>query len=128
MELHGADTANAHEARSNREELNISPLGNHLSPSRTQELLATAGSAQSLATDSGYQDDNTDNHSVHSELLERSSAVSREGDSEPAMHRSFSPLAGLALGFRYISVVAGEESLLLMRPHRQHHQFLGWIS
>ena len=117
MERHDPDPANAYGALIYREDLNTSPLDNRLASSQAQELLTTAGAVKSLATDSGYEDDNIDNHSVHSELLERrTSTISRDGDREPVMHRSFSPLAGLALGFRYISLVAEEETLLMTQP------------
>lgn len=99
MELHDPDTAIAYEALIFREGLT------------TRESLATAGATESLATDEGYEDDNLDHHSAHSELLERrASAVLREGDREPVMHRSFSPLAGLALGFRSVSLNAEREN------------------
>lgn len=108
MELHDPDIAKAYETLIYREELNPSPLNNHLSSSRTQEFIETAQAAEAPAIDLAYEDDAVDNHSAHSQLLERrGSGVSRKEDHEPAMHRSFSPLAGLALGFRYMSLVAG---------------------
>ena len=110
MELHDPDIAKAYETLIYREELNPFPLDNHLSSTQTQEIFETAQAAEAPATDSGNEYEAVDNHSAHSQLLERrGSGVSRKEDHEPAMHRSFSPLAGLALGFRYTSLVAGEK-------------------
>lgn len=101
MELHDPDTVNVYEALIYREDLNASAPDSRFSSSQAQKLLTTARATDSPATVSGYEADHLDNHSAHSELLERrGSADSREGEREPAMHKAFSPLAGLALGFR----------------------------
>lgn len=120
MELHDPDTAKAYEALIYREEVNPSLLDNHSSSSQTQEFVAKIGVAKAPTTDSGYEDDNFDDHSARSELLERrGSGVSHKGDHESAMHRSFSPLAGLALGFRYVYELSrySKNSLLLIATY-----------
>lgn len=109
MELHDPDTAKAYEALIYREEVNQSLLDSHHSSSQTQESLFNARTGKAPITTPGYEDDNLDNHSAHSELLERrGSGVSHKEDHESAMHRSFSPLAGLALGFRYVTLSTWE--------------------
>lgn len=116
MELHDPDIAKAYEALIYREDLNPSLLDSHPSSSQTQESFANVRAAEAPLTDSGYLDDHLDDHSAHSELLERrGSGHSRKEDHESVMHRSFSPLAGLALGFRYGSLIAGKTELVADR-------------
>ena len=104
MELHDPDTAKAYEPLIYRKEVNPSLLDDRPSSSHIQESLANARAAKASITNSRCEDDNFDNHSAHSELLERrGSGVSYKEDRESAVQRSFSPLAGLALGFRYVS-------------------------
>ena len=109
MELHDVDAADAYDALLNRDGLGPSTPSKLLFSSQAQELPSITGRAWSLMTDSGDQDDNFDDLSIRSELSDSSSPVSRGSDHEASMQRSFSPLAGLALGFRYRSSIAGEE-------------------
>lgn len=109
MELHDVDAADAYDALLNRDGLGPSTPSQLLFSSQAQEWPSIRGPAWSLMADLGDQDDNLDDRSIRSELLDSSSTVSRGSDHEASMQKSFSPLAGLALGFRYISSVAGEE-------------------
>lgn len=108
MTLQNIDgNADAHEPLLNPDDLDSSTLGNRLFLIQSQELRSTAGPLQASVAALEDEDVKSDDHSIHTEDSYRESTVIARGiANEHVMKRSFSPLAALALGFRYEILVA----------------------
>jgi hypothetical protein len=108
--------ADAHEPLLNPDGLSSTTLGSRLFSVQGQGLCSMAGRSQAYVAVLEDEEVRSDDDSIHIEDSSRASTIVARGlANETPMKRSFSPLAALALGFRYESLFTPMKGIVLKR-------------